>query len=99
MELNKKQYYVTLFTIAFVILTAIFYIWKPNDNSTVIGKCSITGINYVDVSPNVCWNNKINSEFCPLPTNIECSGEMKSLSDVISNTKNYIIKLQNEKKH
>ena len=81
MKIDKKQYYITLFTIAFVLLFVILFSWWQSDNSAVNGGCSITGINYVDVSPSECWNDDINATFCPLPTNIECQGEVKGLAD------------------
>lgn len=81
--MDKKQYYVTLFTIAFILLFAILFSWWQSDNSSVVGRCSITGINYVDVSPSRCWIEDVNATFCPLPTNIDCSGEVRGLADFL----------------
>ena len=70
---------------AVVVVIGLLFAINLIDNSVINIDCSITGINYVDVSPSECWASNINETFCPLPENIECSGQLKGLSDLINN--------------
>jgi len=77
---DDVRYYITLVMISLLFLYLVTALWWIDDRSSVNGKCSITDINYVDVSPSECWIGNVNETFCPLPTNIDCSGEIQGIA-------------------
>ncbi len=80
---SNKKYYITLTVIALLVLLAIVNNFWQSDNSSVSGSCGITDIEYRDVSPVECWNEDLNSTYCPLPKNLVCSFTFSGLGDLL----------------
>jgi len=89
--MDKKRYYITLFTVTFLVSFALMFVWWQGDNSLVSGRCAITQIEYTDVSPSDCWIKAINSTYCPLPRNIDCSGEVGGIADLFVGIAKYAL--------
>lgn len=81
--MDKKQYYVTLFMIVFVLLFAILFSWWQSDNSQLSISCKFNQIELVNLTPDKCWNEEFSSKYCPIPKDIDCSVDIKGLADFI----------------
>lgn len=80
---DNKKYYITLTVATLLIILLSIVIGSFSDNSKVVGSCSINNIEYVNVSPSECWNDGINSDYCPLPGDISYSGELSGLGNLM----------------
>ncbi len=82
---RNKRYYITLPIATILIFLAIMALWSAADTSKVSLHCSISDIEYRDVSPERCWDSDDynTSTYCPLPHNINCKGDMESLGSIV----------------
>lgn len=53
------------------LATAVIYMKEAKTEDFEMD-CRFAGIEYANVEPNACWMEDVSSEFCPLPTEIEC---------------------------
>ena len=76
MKENKYKWYFLVVLLLFVAYICISIIFTYESSKRVSGdvSCKISDIEYVDVNPYACWSEQIESEFCPLPKSLECSG-------------------------
>lgn len=81
-NLDKKQYYITLVVIAFLVMFTVTAIWWTNDRTKIKVDCSIKGIELINVSPYDCYIGDIRfiNEFCPVPKDLSCSFELEGLA-------------------
>ena len=84
-KIRTKRYYITLPLIAIGIFLLIMVMWSAMDESKVSLHCSITDIEYRDVRPYKCWDSDDynTSAYCPLPHNIDCSGNMENIGTIV----------------
>jgi len=83
--MDKKRYYITLFTVAFLVLFVLLFVWWQGDNTRIAGRCAITNIELVNVTPSDCWSGDFATDYCPVPKNIDCSFEIAGLADLLLN--------------
>ncbi len=80
-EKRKFNVISTLTFIAFIL--AIILIWSMSDNSDISLSCHISGIEYTNITPSECWHSGFTSDYCPLPNDVDCSGNAKSFSAIL----------------
>ncbi len=83
-KIRTKRYYITLPLMAIGIFLLIMVMWSAMDESKVSFHCSISDIEYRDVSPSTCWDSDDynTSAYCPLPHNIDCEGNLENLGTI-----------------
>lgn len=79
MKYGKTEYYITV-ALAFIVLMGVVFALGSGD---IAGHCSVKGIELTDVSPNKCWYEDIEAEFCPIPKDIECSFDVQNAAGII----------------
>ena len=82
-QLDNKRYYITLIIASILVLLLLIVVWSFSDNSEIQFGCSINNIQYIDVSPDECWNEDISNRFCPFLGDISCNGESKGISKLL----------------
>lgn len=87
MKKENKKYYITLTVVSFLFLLLLVTILSFSDRSKIKGSCSINNIEYVNVSPSDCWDEGISSNWCPLPEDIHCDGEISNLARLVGQIK------------
>jgi hypothetical protein len=83
MEKNKKEEKSMSWQYTIIIITLILGIFAIMIALLISpisfeAKCDIKGIEYTNVCPAECWNEKIFCEKCPLPKDLSCDLNAKA---------------------